>query len=636
MSDFFSTPDDLGDIRQSELQSSLGDRLAAQAAQSLPSLRVFQTLREAAAGGEDIGLGANPEGDLVVPEAAAARQAEFAARRAAIPDISIDDAKARVKQESLEGHLTLPNQSSIKSPVLDLMIQDAHEQRDRQVAIQQGPQGFLPDALGAITSIGAGMIDPLNIAAFSIPVVGEARWGKIIASAGDSMLARAGLNAGRGAVQGAVGTAALQPLDWWYATRDGQDYTMADALKSIALGAGMGAAAHAGFGAIGDIRARARGAPLPGSPEDLLQRGLMTGRHIPADVLGEEGVSADDLAAAIEAPTRTIPGEPPPDLGRTVVDINGERTVIDTDLAAVRAAAMGGAAPVHPAEMLADLPPAVREDVLRSAIADMIDDRPVRADQVLSIAADHDPRIAESFEAYHGSPHDFDPEQEKHVIMGALETEFEKAGEDVSAIDPKLLARTVEIVHREGVSDVLDAYERAIMEDEERYNAIADARRSNPAVADIPGFDDAGAAPGDGGRDRGLGGQAGRSDQGGSGPNDSQPSSHGARAAAAATDPRWRELADVRPSYDDPQAIAESRAADEVPEPGSLVPETALTAAEKAAADAEEIWRQVEPNLTEEERNTVNEALKQLNQDKTARAQIIADGAACLAAAYAA
>jgi hypothetical protein len=51
--------------------------------------------------------------------------------------------------------------------------------------------------------------------------------GKIIASAGNSILSRADVKAGISAAQGAVGTAALQPADWWLHTQDGQDYTMA-------------------------------------------------------------------------------------------------------------------------------------------------------------------------------------------------------------------------------------------------------------------------------------------------------------------------------------------------------------------------------------------------------------------------
>jgi hypothetical protein len=1048
VTDYFSTPDDLGEIRQSDLQSSLGESLGAQAADALdpkdsPSaMWLLRRAREASAGGTDLAVGAGGDVDAYSGQSLEERQAVVDAQRAAIPDTSIDDAKARIKQEGLEGQLKLPDQPSVKSPVLDLMIAEAHERRDREVAIAKGPQGFMPGALGLITSLGAGMIDPVNMAAFSIPVLGEARMGKLMASAGDSILNRTGVRMLQGGLQGAVGTAVLQPADWWLHTQDGQDYTFADALKSVVMGAGMGAGFHAAGGLVGDIASKRRGVPLAGSPEDLLVKGLMTGRHVPGDALAEEGVTPDQLGAAFAPPQAEAPPiqpEPQPQAFE------------------------------HPAQVMADLPPAAQEDVVRASIADIAADRPVRAAEMLQIAADHSPRIAESFEAWHGSPHDidrfdssrigtgegaqtyghglyfaenekvatqyarstsgrdfirkaqelydehdspgdahaaiveskdvtpgqkrlllalekddwlgfdyphqavsaalsdpngknwemspetldaikhvgnmyrvrinahpdhfldwdkplgkhpepvrsklraagfddsqtgkdiyhslvkyrpeqgggttsagmkisdldatpeaasgrlratgihgikyldqgsragipdldtmlavakaqdelattadpvrrkelhaelaahdaklqptrnfvvfddkhieildrngepvakpftealpgnpkitlgadpdlvtapkprgraaahpdtlslnehlasqgglrpdpeleaiygnkrgpfvpgfgplirksgmslddalssakqhgymqdphdvengtagaggrtshgltpndlldhldaenrgqklykpghvektkYDPDQEKHVIMGALETELEKSGADVSAIDPKLLDRTVEIVHREGVTDVLDAYERAIMEDEERYNAIADARQSDPVAADIPGFersDDAGAAPGDGGRDQGGDRQTGRPDQSGGRADDSQPSSHGARAAAAAADPRWRELADVKPAEDAPDVIAESREADRLAEPDSLVPEKSLTALEKQAADAEAIWRKLEPTLTEQERTMVNDVLDQLKLDKEAREKVITDGAACLAAAFA-
>ena len=135
-----------------------------------------------------------------------------------------------LKQEGLsETDVPLGDAPTHKLPVLKMQIAEAHTRRDRQAAIERGPQGFFPDALGAVTSIGVGMIDPVNAAAFSIPVIGEARMGKIIASAGDSILARGAARFGQGAAQGAVGTAVLQPADWWLHTRDGQDYTMAQA-----------------------------------------------------------------------------------------------------------------------------------------------------------------------------------------------------------------------------------------------------------------------------------------------------------------------------------------------------------------------------------------------------------------------
>ena len=988
MSDVLPEPEDFGAPLASEAHTSYAGQLGAEWANtldpkdSLSGGYIFRRMREAAAGGADLTGGTDIDGTMT-PDQLEQREQLRQAQVDAIPDTSIDDAKARVKQEGLEKDIRLPDQPSIKSPVLDLMIQEAHDRRDREAAIARGPDSFLSNALGSVTSMGVGMIDPVNAAAFSIPVLGEARVAGLVARAGDSMLARAGVKAGVGAVQGAAGTAILQPADWWLHTRDGQDYTFAQALQSVVMGAGIGCLAHSTIGAAGDIRSRLRGAPLEGSPHDLLQRGLMTGTHVHADQLDQDGVPIGDLPG-MEG--HEVPGIAP-----------AAREV---------------------AAVVADLPPAAREDAVHAAMADAINGTEPRAAEMLNIAADHEPRIAESFDAWHGSPHEvdrfdssrigtgegaqsyghglyfaekegtaryyrdalspqvsplargfierhdgdltaalkdfddhygkalgddspfvrearaeiaaglkpggnlyrvlikanqdhfidwdkplseqsphvraaieklvqdhsvfrggavtgrelyehlagematrkklppdengfykfdeghgaasnalagagvhgikyldsgsrdagegtrnfvifddkhieithkngepvsieqlraspearseaaaqpkipdlvtapkprgraaahpdtlslgehlasqgglrpdpelkaiyggdrgpfipgfgplvrksgmsldealssakqhgymfdphdaengtagqtgpsvagrtshgltpndlldhldaenrgrklykpgheaatkFDPEQEKHVIMGALEHELEASGAKVSDIDPKLLNRAVEIVHREGETDVMAAYERAIMEDAESYDAIANARQSDPATADIPGFDhapDAGAASGDGRADPEGGGPQGRTDQGAGAGDGQEPPGHGAgdrgaQLAAAAADPRWRQLADVKPDYDQPDVLEESRAADLVEDPASAgTPERALSALEQEAKRAEEIWKQIEPTLTEKERALVNDVLGQLKLDKEARDKIISDGVACLVGA---
>jgi hypothetical protein len=226
------------------------------------------------------------------------------------------------------------------------------------------------------------------------------------------------------------------------------------------------------------------------------------------------------------------------------------------------------------------------------------------------------------------------------VILGAIEHELEAHGASVSDIDPKLLDRAVEIVHREGVSDVMEAYERAIMEDEERYNATAEALRTNPDTRDIPGWDaapDASAASGDRGRDPEDSGQAGRSDSGARGADGQEPARAGqagrSSPAEVAADPRWRSLADTTPDYNEPEVLAESEAAARLPEPDSVQPAKSLSALERAAADAEEVWRQLEPTLTGEERALVNNVMDQLKLDAEARSRIITDGITCLAGA---
>jgi hypothetical protein len=382
MTDVFSTPDDGGDLKSSDFSTSMVDRLGAQWADtldpkdSLSGMWALRRSREAQAGGDLDAVGAAGDLDVFSSEPLQQRQDVIDAQRNAIPDISQSDAKDLLKQEGLtEQDVHLGDAPTHKLPVLKMQIDEAHTRRDRQAAIERGPQGFFPDALGAVTSIGVGMIDPVNAAAFSIPVIGEARMGKIIASAGDNILARGAARFGQGAAQGAVGTAALQPADWWLHTRDGQDYTMAQAMESIVMGASMGGAFHAAGGLFGDLRSRWRGEPLAGSPQDLLLRGLMTGTHVHADQLAEEGV-----------PLEEVPGIAP----------------------AIAPEGFPSDIPVHPADVLADLPPAAKEDAVHAAMADIIGGRPTQAAEMLQIAADHDPRIAESFEAFHGSPHDFD------------------------------------------------------------------------------------------------------------------------------------------------------------------------------------------------------------------------------------
>lgn len=386
--DTFASPDETVPIRSSDLQSSLGESLGAQAAEALDpqsdisAVQLWRSAKLAIAAGDMLpGLNAP---DTPLPEDIA----NFDQAKAEIPDVPIADAKAQVKQAGLEGSLPLPDQPSIKQPVLDLMIQEAQEHRDRDLAIARGPQGFFPGALGFATSIVAGMIDPVNMAAFSIPVLGEARWGKLLANAGDSLFARAGVRAAQGAAQGAVGTAALQPLDYLMHTADGRDYTMADALRSVVMGAGMGAAFHAGFGAVGDVRARMAGAPLPGSPEATLTRALQPQTETALEGQGEAHGDGEVPGIGASAASEPAPGS--------------------AEGAAPAESDLGSLPAGHPAYVLADLPEAAREDVVRASIADLTAGRPGRAGEMLQEAAKVDPRIRETIDAWHGSPHDFD------------------------------------------------------------------------------------------------------------------------------------------------------------------------------------------------------------------------------------
>ncbi|KQW22151.1 hypothetical protein ASC80_01770 [Afipia sp. Root123D2] len=147
-----------------------------------------------------------------------------------------------------------------------------------------------------------------------------------------------------------------------------------------------------------------------------------------------------------------------------------------------------------------------------------------------------------------------DDAEEAHQIIGALEQElFETGGGNVH-VDPELADRVVQIVKREGETDLLSAYERAIMEDAERYEGLAAARSKDAELAKIPGWDvdDAGAAPRDGAADPQQRGQAERAGQADVG-NDGE-----AARDAGGGDRAARQLGDPALAADAQRAMAEA------------------------------------------------------------------------------
>jgi hypothetical protein len=198
----------------------------------------------------------------------------------------------------------------------------------------------------------------------------------------------------------------------------------------------------------------------------------------------------------------------------------------------------------------------------------------------------------------------------------------------------------VEIMTREGEHDVLAAFERAIMEDAERYDGLADAREKTASVAQIPGWDadERATAPGHGAADFGQRGPAGLPGAGPGATDGGQPRNAGGgdRAsgpAALRRDQAFARLGDRPPAYNAPEEIENSRWADNLPEPASLDPAKSAQALQQAVDEAEQIWRDLEPYLSEEERRVFNDALEAVDRDAAANAQVLKDGAACLAAA---
>lgn len=319
--------------------------------------------------------------------------ADVIAKPRPVAEVPLDQARARVKEAGLEQTLKLPDQPNFKAPALDIMMDRARDRREREAAIARGPAGFIPGALTTGTSFLVGAVDPLNIASAFIPVVGELRYAKLMADAGSSAFARAGARAAVGGASGAVGSIPIIGLEALAKTQEAQDFTMADALRQLMFGTVLGGGLHSGGGAVADILRAMSGKPLfPHAPGE------------PFDASRESGnAPGAPHGAAIEAPVQRQEGAP---------------ENAPAPAAASRPAETEAPVPSPIVRALDDLPPRAKEDALRVAIADLAEGRPVSSADMLVAAAKTDPRIAESIEAWHGSPHDFDRFDVSHLGSG--------------------------------------------------------------------------------------------------------------------------------------------------------------------------------------------------------------------------
>lgn len=182
-------------------------------------------------------------------------QSEYYREGAELPDVvSAEDARQRIQDEGLD--LTVPDEG-IRAPALDLLIERKKDERRRQAVLDRAEPGFLNTSARLGVGLGASLLDPLNIAASFIPVVGQARYAAMLARAGGAA-GRAGVRAGIGAAEGAVGAAVLEPIIYAQAQREQADYDLTDSLLNVAFGTVMGGGLHVGAGAVGDALSRGR------------------------------------------------------------------------------------------------------------------------------------------------------------------------------------------------------------------------------------------------------------------------------------------------------------------------------------------------------------------------------------------
>lgn len=199
------------------------------------------------------------------------------------------------KQYGIQGTLTFDKPTRQREA--ELLNQWAQLRRQREDQLRRATPGFFPAAARFGAGFLAGALDPINIASAFIPVVGEERWAATLARAGIESTTVARLS--RGAIEGAVGQAVVEPITYLQSQREQADYTMADSLLNIAFGTVLGGGLHAGFGKVGDLLAP------PASREALLRgsvAALADGRPV-------------RVAEALRLPSSTLAGQSFPSFG---------------------------------------------------------------------------------------------------------------------------------------------------------------------------------------------------------------------------------------------------------------------------------------------------------------------------------
>jgi hypothetical protein len=136
----------------------------------------------------------------------------------------------------------------------DYLKEQKQAENSRDETLSRVPTLSLRGGMDFIAGFAASAIDPVNIATAFIPVIGEARYGRMV-----TRLGTGGARLAKGAAEGGVGTALTVPFVYAQAQTLQRNYDISSAFQDVVFGATLGAGLHWGGGAIGDaIRWRAQ------------------------------------------------------------------------------------------------------------------------------------------------------------------------------------------------------------------------------------------------------------------------------------------------------------------------------------------------------------------------------------------
>lgn len=178
------------------------------------------------------------------------------------PTITTEDANARFGSAGAPelGVKPLKFDAPVPASVAESMAGAKRDEIIRADAAARAPGGLAAGAARMGASFVQSMLDPLDLAAAFVPVVGEARMGGLIARAGldvgEGFAGRTALRVATGAVQGATGQAGLSAVRYGLSKQEQGDYSASDAMADVLMGGVMGGGLHALIGGAADLIGR--------------------------------------------------------------------------------------------------------------------------------------------------------------------------------------------------------------------------------------------------------------------------------------------------------------------------------------------------------------------------------------------
>ena len=218
--------------------------------------------------------------------------------------------------------------NGIKEGLAQLLAERVDRRREFQITLQRSKGGFGLGAAQFGVAIAGSFLDPLNIASAFIPAVGPARVASMAAKMGKS-----GSRAVKGAVDGAVGAAVLEPLIIGAAAAEqDESYTLMDSFLNVAVGSALGSGLHVGFGKISDRINRTPPQTRARAEKTSIGQ-VLSDKHVQTDRIIDEAETTTVKPEAEQTDTITVynsDGEPRV-VEKVRVDDEGIITIKDTD-----------------------------------------------------------------------------------------------------------------------------------------------------------------------------------------------------------------------------------------------------------------------------------------------------------------